>query len=333
MNPIIRLAKGSDVEHILNIYKPYILQSSISFERQIPSLEEFQQRFDEYTAIYPWLVSEVEGRIVGYAYASPHRERRSYFWSTEVTVYVDQKYQRNKVGSSLYCSLFQLLKHQGFRNAIAGVTLPNPSSEAIHQSLGFSKIGIYKNVGFKFGQWHDVAWYQMQLNDKNLTKEPTPIGELLSEKVIVKTVDVKKIEVREMIEKLNIYLNSLYSQEENFLDPIEVLVEKNCIVVGAYLRGMLVGIGAIKLLKDFAEVKRMFVDPIFRGLGISKVILSAVENRAHTNGFSCIRLETGKLQMQAVGLYEKSGYEYINPFWNYTENRSSVFMQKELEKQ
>ena len=171
----IRFANELDCENILKIYTPYILESAISFETTVPSLQEFTGRFKDINATYPWLVYEENGQILGYAYGSPHRSRCAYSWSCEVTVYVDPSHHQKGVGSLLYKSLFQILKMQGFYNLFAGITQPNEGSNKIHTKLGFKKIGTYKNIGYKFSAWHDVSWYQLEINSGSEPRTPTAI--------------------------------------------------------------------------------------------------------------------------------------------------------------
>ena len=159
----IRLAKINDATKILQIYTPYVLDSAISFEITVPTLDEFKNRMKEYSNKFPWIVCEIDEQVVGYAYASAHRSRCAYEWSVEASVYIEDKYQGKGIGTKLYKTLFQLLKNQGVVNIFAGITLPNEGSIRLHESLGFLPIGIFKDVGFKKGLWRDVGWWQLQI--------------------------------------------------------------------------------------------------------------------------------------------------------------------------
>lgn len=162
---MIRSVQIEDAKKILEIYGPYVSDSSISFETVLSSLKEIQERIAKTTKSYPWLVYEVDGEVVGYAYACEHRTRKAYQWSVDVAVYVSQSQHRRGIGKTLYQALFQKLRSQGFYNAYAGITLPNPSSIGLHESFGFTPVGVYRSVGFKNGKWHDVGWWQCKLQD------------------------------------------------------------------------------------------------------------------------------------------------------------------------
>jgi phosphinothricin acetyltransferase len=166
MQPIIRLANESDAAQVLAIYTPSILDSVISFELDVPPVPEIAHRMGTTLERYPWLVCENEGMVVGYAYAGTHGPRAAYQWSVDVSVYIDSAVHRKGVGRGLYESLLGLLKLQGFHRAFADITLPNPGSVGLHESLGFEQLGIYREVGFKFGKWHDVGWWQLSLRAK-----------------------------------------------------------------------------------------------------------------------------------------------------------------------
>jgi phosphinothricin acetyltransferase len=171
MPPRIRLATADDAGQVLAIYAPYCY-TPISFETGPPSIEEMRSRLVKVLGQYPWLVLENGGDVLGYAYATHHRERAAYVWSVDTSVYVRQGQQRRGVGRTLYSCLLALLPLQGFANAYAGVTLPNPASVGLHEAMGFRPVGVYTKVGFKCGAWHDVAWYQRALQPS--PAEPAP---------------------------------------------------------------------------------------------------------------------------------------------------------------
>lgn len=114
---------------------------------------------------HAWLVAEVDGRVLGYAYGGPHRERAAYNRTVEVSAYIDKSAHRTGLGRTLYTQLFARLKDQGYRLLVAGITLPNEASVGIHEALGFEPVGVYKNVGYKNGRWWDVGWWQLDLGE------------------------------------------------------------------------------------------------------------------------------------------------------------------------
>jgi phosphinothricin acetyltransferase len=163
----IRFATPDDAGQVLEIYAPFC-HTPVSFEEEPPDLAEMRQRIAKTVAEFPWLVCEDATRVLGYAYAGPHRQRAAYRWSVEVSAYVREGKRGSGIGRSLYTSLFRVLVLQGFYNAYAGITLPNPASVGFHEALGFAPVGIYRRVGFKCGAWHDVGWWQRTLQEHSV---------------------------------------------------------------------------------------------------------------------------------------------------------------------
>jgi L-amino acid N-acyltransferase YncA len=145
------------------IYAPYVESTAISFEDAAPDAAEFAQRIEKYAATHQFLVAEAGGAVVGYAYACEWASRPAYRWSVETSVYIDPAHRHEGIGRALYRELFGLLRAQGFRIAVAGVTLPNPASIGLHESLGFEPIGALRDVGWKMGDWRDVGYWQLYL--------------------------------------------------------------------------------------------------------------------------------------------------------------------------
>ena len=172
MPPTIRLATLDDAEQIQAIYAPYCL-TPISFEAEPPSVEEMRGRLAKVLDQYPWLVCEDGGEILGYAYATRHRERAAYLWSVDTSIYIRQERQWRGIGRALYTSLLTVLPLQGYVNAYAGATLPNPASVGLHEAMGFQLVGVYRQVGYKYGTWHDVAWFERLLQPRS-GEPPTP---------------------------------------------------------------------------------------------------------------------------------------------------------------
>ncbi len=160
---MIRLAAPTDAAAIAEIYRPAVVERATSFEVDPPDAGAMAVRIERCLERLPWLVAEEDGAVVGYAYASPHRARAAYQWSVDVSAYVSEAAHRRGVGRSLYEALFRILALQGFRNAYAGITMPNEPSDRFHRALGFSTVGLYRGVGYKLGRWHDVLWLERSL--------------------------------------------------------------------------------------------------------------------------------------------------------------------------
>lgn len=180
MPALIRLATKTDAQAIAEIYRPFCEAAAVSFEFVAPTAEEMAERILAIGAQYPWLVLEDGGNIAGYAYASRHAERAAYGWAVNTSVYIRAQYRRCGVGDALYTALFDLLRLQGFFKAYAGITLPNEASTGFHESMGFSRIGVYERIGYKHGAWHDVVWYQRALQPERIDPSPPlPVAALL----------------------------------------------------------------------------------------------------------------------------------------------------------
>lgn len=158
--PAVRTASAADAGRCAEIYAPYVTSTAISFELEPPTPEEMAERI---AGAHAWLVAELAGRVVGYASAGPFKQRPAYQWTCEVSVYLEQGRRRTGAGRALYEELFARLKRQGFRTAVAALALPNEASEGLHAALGFEHVGTLRRVGFKHGEWRDVAWWQRDL--------------------------------------------------------------------------------------------------------------------------------------------------------------------------
>lgn len=160
---MIRLATIYDSEQILEIYAPYVETTTISFETIVPSKEEMKARIEHTLETNPWIIFEEDKYIIGYAYASKHRERAAYKWAVDISIYVRQDSRGKGIGKELYTKLLSILKLQGYCNVYAGICLPNESSVGLHEYFGFKKIAHFNKVGYKFGKWHDVGWWELFL--------------------------------------------------------------------------------------------------------------------------------------------------------------------------
>jgi L-amino acid N-acyltransferase YncA len=166
LSVIIRDALPPDAAAIAGIYRPLVEDTFISFELDAPDAAEMRSRMQRVTRGYPWLVAVDSDAVVGYAYASPHRQRAAYASSLDVSVYLACAARGRGVGSALYSALFGVLEQAGtFHRAFAGIALPNDASVALHKKHGFELVGIYREVGRKFGRWIDVAWWQRELRE------------------------------------------------------------------------------------------------------------------------------------------------------------------------
>ena len=163
---IIRSAARSDAPAILEIYAPIVDETAISFELAVPPVEEIEERIENTLAKGPWLIAEEDGDCLGYAYAGVWRQRAAYRHTAETAVYVSAKHRRGGVARKLYHALFEDLRARGKRTLIAGITLPNDASIAFHESLGFRPVGVFSKVGLKFDRWHDVGFWEHDLDGK-----------------------------------------------------------------------------------------------------------------------------------------------------------------------
>jgi L-amino acid N-acyltransferase YncA len=169
----IRLITEADAGEVLEIYKPYVEDTIISFEYKAPDLDEFLQRIKAIISEYPWLVCLHGKMIVGYAYASRHRDRTAYQWSVDAAVYLSPAVHGKGIARILYETLFSILRLQGYYNVYAGISLPNEKSVGFHKTMGFAEIGIYNKTGYKHGSWHNTAWFQLHLAE-HLDNPPKP---------------------------------------------------------------------------------------------------------------------------------------------------------------
>ena len=169
---MIRFAAAKDAAELLEIYAPYVTGTTVSFEYEVPAVEEFRRRVEETSARYPYLVWEEDGALLGYAYAHPYAARPAYQWSAELTVYLRQGVSRRGLGSQLYGALMELLRLQGVRNVYGCVTAENTASVAFHHALGFREAGRFSQVGYKLGRWLDVLWLEKAIASGG---EPQPL--------------------------------------------------------------------------------------------------------------------------------------------------------------
>ncbi len=166
---------ASDAAACAAIYAPYVESSVISFEAAAPAAAEMAARIERCSRTHPWLVAEEGGEVRGYAYACRHRERAAYRWAVDVSVYVAEDERGRGHGRRLYEALFERLRAQRFQIAVAGITLPNPASVALHRRLGFEPVGVSRRIGWKQGAWRDVGWWQLELAPPGEGPPPEPL--------------------------------------------------------------------------------------------------------------------------------------------------------------
>ena len=166
----IRDAQLEDAQRLVEIYAPYIKETAVSFEYDVPTVDEFKDRIKNIKQKYPYLVCEKDGRIVGYVYASAYSKREAYDWTVATSIYVDKAYRRMGVGSRLYAELEARLKNQGIVNLLAGVAYCEREDEYLtkdsykfHTKEGYVMAGHFKDVGKKFDRWYDLLWMQKKI--------------------------------------------------------------------------------------------------------------------------------------------------------------------------
>ncbi|HEM2809177.1 TPA: N-acetyltransferase [Streptococcus suis] len=163
----IRSAQIEDAADLVAIYAPYVENTAITFETEVPTVSDFASRIKKTLEKFPYLVAEEEGRVVGYAYASTYYARAAYDWTVELSVYIQQEARGKGIGSMLYDALEEELTARGFKNFLACIALPNPASISLHEKRGYEQVAHFKKVGYKFGSWHDIVWLQKSLVGEN----------------------------------------------------------------------------------------------------------------------------------------------------------------------
>ena len=168
----IRIATPEDAFAIQNIYRYYVDNTAITFELEVPSVKEFQERITKTLERYPYLVAEEEGEVIAYAYAGIFYDRRAYDWSAEMSVYVQRGIHGKGVGTALYEKMEELLKKQNIVNLFACITHPNAESEAFHAARGYEKKAHFERCGYKLDKWWDIVWMQKVIASNERTPEP-----------------------------------------------------------------------------------------------------------------------------------------------------------------
>jgi phosphinothricin acetyltransferase len=180
--PLIRVASAADAAAITGIYAPYVTDTFVSFEEQAPDAAEMARRIvGDGRGLHPWLAAEIDEKVIGYASSSPFRTRPAYRWSVESGVYLSPEAQGRGLGRALMERLLDLLTRQGFTAVVAGITLPNPASVALHEKLGFTPCATYRDTGFKLGEWRTVQVFSRDLAPRrNPPNELRPYADLFT---------------------------------------------------------------------------------------------------------------------------------------------------------
>lgn len=185
MNAVLQICpvREKDIPHLLKIYQSYI-DTSVTFECRLPTLDEFTERVRFIQRAYPYLVCREGEEIAGYAYAHRYQEREAYRWNAELSVYLSPACTGRGAGKLLYSALLEILRLQNVQNVYGIVTSPNPASEGLHRSMGFSLLGCYHGTSYKCGQWRDVQLFEKQLGaHENPPREFLPVGQLDRERI------------------------------------------------------------------------------------------------------------------------------------------------------
>ena len=176
----IRTAQASDAKRLLEIYAPYVLNTAITFEYDVPSLEEFTRRIEHTLIKYPYLVIEDNDEIWGYAYVSPFKERKAYDWAVETSIYIDENKKRLGLGKALYLKLEEILKKQNILNINACIAYPKDKDEHLtkdsvyfHEKLGYRTVAEFHECGYKFGTWYNMVWMEKFIGEH--TPNPKPV--------------------------------------------------------------------------------------------------------------------------------------------------------------
>lgn len=174
----LRMANLNDAQDILDIYEPYVRDTIITFEYEVPTIQEFRSRIENTLENYPYIVCLIDNKIVGYVYAGRHKERAAYMWNVELSIYLHKEYTKYGIGKTLYKVILDILKLQNIQNVYGCVTANNIASEKFHECFGFNKLGIFHKTGYKFNKWHDVTWYEKNIGGYGEPKKFISIKEI-----------------------------------------------------------------------------------------------------------------------------------------------------------
>ena len=161
----IRTVELEDAEQLVNIYRPYVENTAITFDYTVPSVHEFEEKISKSIQRYPFLVAIEGNDILGYAYASEFYPKDAYKWTAEITIYLDEKARGKGVGEKLYSELEKQLYDRGMCRLTSCIAYPDEGSVSFHEKRGFRKVAHFEKVGYKFNRWYDVVWYQKDIRE------------------------------------------------------------------------------------------------------------------------------------------------------------------------
>ena len=189
----IRTAEIEDAEQLLEIYAPYVKETAITFEYEVPSLDEFMERISNISVKYPYLVIEQDGEILGYAYAGMFHERKAYDWAVEVSIYLKKDKRGNGLGKKLYDMLERVLKEQNILNVNACIAYTEHEdkyltngSEKFHEHMGYRLVGKFTKCGYKFDRWYDMIWMEKHIGEHLNNQPPVKLFSEIKEEIKIK---------------------------------------------------------------------------------------------------------------------------------------------------
>jgi L-amino acid N-acyltransferase YncA len=283
----IRPANDDDAAAIRSIYEPVVRDTPISFEDMAPDTDEIVRRIRDSIA---WLVCDVDGIVAGYAYAGKFHPRAAYRWSAEVSLYVAPDHQRRGAGRRLLAALLDELGRQGFANALAGIALPNDASVNLFESFGFRRVALYERIGFKLDRWHDVGWWQLQLEGRPLSGR----GD----------IEVRRDEADDRA-AIDAFLDDRGSVRVARLGELVNARAHPALV--AEEAGVLVGVLTYILTSDACEVLTLHSVKPRRGAGTA--LIRAIEDIAKQKGCGRLFLITTNDNVDALRFYQRRGFE------------------------
>lgn len=337
----ISWAEEHDYAQIVAIYNHYVKNSPCTFDTATLNVSGWRERVD--SDAFPLLVYGRSGNILGFAYGSRFRPKDGYRWTAEVSVYIAPDALGKGIGRALYLDLLRILSGQGYCNLMAVLTVPAAASVALHHAFGFAEVGSIPHAGYKLGRWHDLSILQLALPKPPADQPvwpPLAAKALRALPAIVAEVPSDHPDVALFIRTLDDYHDSLYPPEHNYQESSASLSESKSTVFIARKGLLAVGMAALKPKQEpeqepqqgggYGELKRMYVSPLFRGQGVAAALLAHLERVARQQGLNALKLETGDKQTPAIQLYLRHGFRECEPFGDYEDHGTNVFMHKPL---